>query len=290
MIQHPLHPGGKPRRHPPRGAAARGTTPHALVPARRVARTSPASALRATRLVLLAGMVGITNPAPSVTAANDAPPWPRFTDVTATAGIRFRHHLGDLDLSNIVEATGPGGLFFDYNNDGFQDIYFVNGRWHPDISDNRGRTFKGKLRNALYRNNGDGTFTDVTAQAGVGGYEDSYGMAASAADRPRRVTSTSTSYRCGRGIHQHRNNGDASPTSPTRLAWPAPAGPSRRPGSTTTATAGSMSSSSTTSNMTRAPFNAPAPTTRPTTSPAPFPTPASPTASTGTTATAPSPT
>jgi len=109
-------------------------------------------------------------------------PLPKFTDVTEAAGIKFKHGLGDFELDNIVEATGPGGCFFDYDNDGFMDIYFVSGRWHPDISDNRGRTLKGKLRNALYHNNGDGTFTDVTEKAGVGGYEDSYGMAASAAD------------------------------------------------------------------------------------------------------------
>ena len=43
----------------------------------------------------------------------------------------------------------------------------VNGRWHPDVSDNRGRHLRGKLCNALYRNNHDGTFTDVTEKAGV---------------------------------------------------------------------------------------------------------------------------
>jgi len=95
------------------------------------------------------------------------PPWPTFTDVTESAGLRFKHSLGDLDMSNIAEATGPGGTLFDYDNDGFIDIYFVNGRWHPDISDNRGRSLKGKLWNALYRNNGDGTFADVTEKAGV---------------------------------------------------------------------------------------------------------------------------
>jgi len=111
-----------------------------------------------------------------------APAWPTFTDVTAAAGITFKHNLGDSDLSNIAEATGPGSTVFDFDNDGWMDVYLVNGCWHPDISDNRGRALKGKLRNALYRNNGDGTFTDVTAKAGVAGSDDSYGMAASAAD------------------------------------------------------------------------------------------------------------
>ena len=119
--------------------------------------------------------------APSILAA-DAPPWPKFTDITQSSGIKFKHSIGDFEMSNIVEATGPGCCIFDYDNDGYMDIYFVNGRWHPDISDNRGRTLKGSLKNALYHNNGDGTFTDVTDKAGGGGNEDSYGMAASCAD------------------------------------------------------------------------------------------------------------
>jgi enediyne biosynthesis protein E4 len=93
---------------------------------------------------------------------------PKFTDVTEKAGIKFKHSLGDSELSNIVEGTGPGGMFFDYDNDGWLDIFFVNGCWHPDISDNQGRVLKDKLACAFYHNNGDGTFTDVTAKAGMG--------------------------------------------------------------------------------------------------------------------------
>ncbi len=106
---------------------------------------------------------------------------PVFTDVTDQAGIHFKQSYGDFELSNIVEGTGSGAMFFDYNGDGWLDIYFPNGRWHKDVSDNRGRQLKGKLRNYLYRNNGDGTFTDVTEEAGVGGGE-SYGVGCSSAD------------------------------------------------------------------------------------------------------------
>ncbi len=112
-------------------------------------------------------------------------------------------------MSNIVEATGPGGAVFDYDNDGLMDIYCVNGRWHPDISDNRGRSLKGKLRNALYRNNGDGTFTDVTEKAGVAGYEESYGMAASAADYDRDGDLDLYVCNYGRSI-LYRNLGDGT--------------------------------------------------------------------------------
>ena len=105
---------------------------------------------------------------------------PVFTDVTEQAGINFKHSYGDFDLSNIVEGTGAGAMFFDYNGDGWLDIYFVNGSWLKTVNDNRGRSLRGKLTNLLYRNNKDGTFSDVTKKAGVG--DKSFGFGCSAAD------------------------------------------------------------------------------------------------------------
>ncbi len=128
---------------------------------------------RVTILLVVGATVRLVAAAP--------PTLPTFEDVTEQAGIHFKHSFGDHALNNIVEATGPGCAFFDYNNDGHLDIYFVNGRWRQEVSDNLGRDLRGKLHNALYRNNGDGTFTDVTEQAGVAGGE-GYGMGVSAAD------------------------------------------------------------------------------------------------------------
>ena len=108
------------------------------------------------------------------------PALPTFTDVTTAAGISFQHGFGDHELSNIVEGTGPGCAFLDYDGDGLLDIYLLNGCWMRSVSDNQGRDLRGKLANALYRNRGDGTFEDVTAKAGVG--DQGYGMGASAAD------------------------------------------------------------------------------------------------------------
>ena len=108
------------------------------------------------------------------------PALPTFEDVTEQAGIRFKHSYGDHHLSNIVEGTGPGGAFFDYDGDGHLDIYLLNGCWLREVNDNLGRDLRGKLANALYHNNGDGTFTDVTDEAGVG--DRGYGVGASAAD------------------------------------------------------------------------------------------------------------
>ncbi|MEW6073727.1 MAG: CRTAC1 family protein [Planctomycetota bacterium] len=113
-------------------------------------------------------------------AQADAVPLPAFTDATAEAGLAFVHSFGDRELSNIVEGTGPGCAFFDYDGDGRLDIYLLNGCWMPEVSDNKARDLRGKLANALYRNEGNGRFADVTAAAGVG--DRGFGMGASTAD------------------------------------------------------------------------------------------------------------
>ena len=106
---------------------------------------------------------------------------PVFEDVTEQAGLTARHSFGDFELSNIVEGTGAGAIFFDYDGDGLMDIYLPNGSWTRDVNDARGRSLRGQLRNHLYRNNGDGTFTDVTLQAGVAD-PDHFAFGVSAAD------------------------------------------------------------------------------------------------------------
>jgi hypothetical protein len=85
----------------------------------------------------------------------------QFSNVTQSAGIRFEHFLGNRGTPTILEEAGPGVCVADYDADGHQDIYFVNGR----------DTYKRGIsaRNALYRNNGDGTFADVTEKGGVPG-------------------------------------------------------------------------------------------------------------------------
>lgn len=103
-----------------------------------------------------------------------------LSDVTQKAGINFVHNMGDDEMSNLVESNAAGCSFFDYDGDGDLDIYFVNGAYNETISHVRGRKNKGKLTNALYRNNGDQTFTDVTIQSGVG--HEGLGMAVVTAD------------------------------------------------------------------------------------------------------------
>jgi hypothetical protein len=97
-----------------------------------------------------------------------------FTPVTEEAGLSFVHHNGRSGRRLFVEPLGAGVGVLDYDRDGFQDLYFVNGADLP------GATSTTAARNALYRNNGDGTFTDVTAAAGVG--NTGYGMGCAIGD------------------------------------------------------------------------------------------------------------
>jgi hypothetical protein len=83
----------------------------------------------------------------------------QFSDVTAAAGIKFRHNAGKTGKKYLPETLGSGCAFFDFNNDNWPDIFLVNGRnWAPGPR---------KSYPALYRNNKNGTFTDVTAEAGL---------------------------------------------------------------------------------------------------------------------------
>jgi hypothetical protein len=98
---------------------------------------------------------------------------PTFEDVTAAAGIRFRHTSGATGKKYLPETMGSGCAFLDYDNDGRQDILLVNSMdWTP------GRTAHSYP--ALYHNNGNGTFTDVTKEAGLA--VEMYGMGVAAAD------------------------------------------------------------------------------------------------------------
>jgi len=105
-----------------------------------------------------------------------------FEDATAASGIQFTHSFGAEKLGSLLESTGGGCVWFDYNNDGLPDLYVVSGKplengVHPYPLK---QTPAIPPHNHLYRNNGNGTFTDVTEQAGVAA--NIYGMAAIAAD------------------------------------------------------------------------------------------------------------
>jgi len=85
----------------------------------------------------------------------------QFRDVTGAAGIRFRHERAASEQKLYTETMGAGVAWMDYNQDGWLDAFFVNSGFTPFFHPER------PPQPALYRNNGDGTFTDVTEQAGI---------------------------------------------------------------------------------------------------------------------------
>jgi hypothetical protein len=111
----------------------------------------------------------------ALTAQTSAPTSPgfRFTDVTSQAGIHFQHNSGAIGGKLLPETLGSGCAFLDYDRDGWQDILLINGADWPGHKKNHST-----LR--LYRNNGNGTFTDVTVRAGLD--IEMYGMGVAVGD------------------------------------------------------------------------------------------------------------
>ncbi len=143
-------------------------------------------------------------------AAALAPPRYPFAEVSPTvSSITWKHTAGHSPQKYLPETTGAGCAFLDYDNDGWMDIYLVNSG-KCDFYDP-----SPPLRNALYRNNRDGTFTDVTEKAGVaaGGY--GQGVAVGDYDSDGFPDIYVTQY--GRSILYH-NNGDGTFTDVTQKA------------------------------------------------------------------------
>lgn len=95
-----------------------------------------------------------------------------FENIAASAGVGFVLHNSATPFKYQIEPMVVGVAIFDYNNDGYEDIYFVNGARIPELMKTGPEYY-----NRLYQNNGNGTFTDVTARAGVKGEGYSMGVA-----------------------------------------------------------------------------------------------------------------
>ncbi|HEV7747818.1 MAG TPA: CRTAC1 family protein [Pyrinomonadaceae bacterium] len=138
------------------------------------------------------------------TPANDL----RFTEISQQAGIKFKHVFSP-EKKYIAESMGGGVALFDYDNDGYLDIYFVN-----SLTVDLAKTHQ-KTVSALYHNNGNNTFTDVTGTAGVG--DVGFGMGVAAGDYNNDgfadlyVTSLGPN-------HLFRNNGNGTFTDVTAKA------------------------------------------------------------------------
>jgi hypothetical protein len=125
--------------------------------------------------VVLAAAFVILPVSSALVAKSPGAPVPaiHFDDITRTAGIHFVHNNGAFGQKWLPETMGPGVAFIDYDNDGWQDILLVNGTDFPGHG-NRHTTL------ALYHNNHDGTFTDVTRKAGLD--VEMYGMGVAIGD------------------------------------------------------------------------------------------------------------
>ncbi len=108
------------------------------------------------------------------TSTSSSPPLGfRFVDVTSQAGIQFQHNTGAFGGKFLPETLGSGSAFLDYDRDGWQDILLINGADWPGHK-------KRRITVRLYRNNRNGTFTDVTARAGLD--VELYGMGVAVGD------------------------------------------------------------------------------------------------------------
>ena len=133
----------------------------------------------------------------------------QLTPVTTSAGIQFQHTNGATGRKYLVETMGVGAAFFDFDNDGHLDLYLVNGAYLPASDEDNSPTDR------LYRNNGDGTFADVTYQAGI--TETRYGMGCCVGDYDNDGNQDIYITNFGMNL-LYRNNGDGTFTDVTERA------------------------------------------------------------------------
>ena len=142
-----------------------------------------------------------------------------FEDVTSKAGINFVNQYCDSRIANILESNGAGGVWLDYDGDGWMDLYLVNSGPLEGVTHQPAGTVR--QPNRLYRNRHDGTFEDVTSKAGVEGA--GYGTAAIAADYDNDGHTDLYVIGVGRCILYH-NRGDGTFEDVTDKAGVANAG------------------------------------------------------------------
>src|SRR5271165_5594238 len=125
-----------------------------------------------------------------------------FENIIRPSGISFVQDNSTQSQKYQPETMAGGVALFDYNNDGLLDLYFTNGAHLPDMNKSDPRFY-----NRLYRNNGDGTFTDVTDQAGVAGSHYAIGVAVADYDNDGYQDMLITG---ANGYQLFHNNGDGT--------------------------------------------------------------------------------
>ena len=159
---------------------------------------------------LLAALAACASPPPAAQRPPDPGTRIRFTDVTEASGIRFLHRHGGTGLKYLIETMGAGVCVLDYDGDSYPDLYEVQSAPLP------GAPADPLLYAALYRNNRDGTFTDVTEEAGAGN-AGRYGQGCAVGDVDN--DGDSDLYVTNFGPNSlYRNNGDGTFTEVGRKA------------------------------------------------------------------------
>ncbi|MHC4526627.1 MAG: CRTAC1 family protein [Planctomycetota bacterium] len=171
-------------------------------------KTRPPTAKRCTRGILcrlcaLASFLVVCGLAAAVESSI------QLTDITTQTGISFIHRDGSCGDYNILETVTAGLALFDYDNDGDDDIYFVNG------GTLKGTAYPSPPTNMLYRNDGNWKFTDVTAQSDAG--DTSHGLAVAAADYDNDGDLDLYVSNYGPNV-LYRNNGNGTFTDVTQQA------------------------------------------------------------------------
>jgi hypothetical protein len=165
------------------------------------------SVLSAPRAEITAGKIESLSTDNTAASFSDStqPGEVQFTDITKQAGIKFTHVFSP-DKKYIAESMSGGVALFDYDNDGYLDIYFVN-----SLTVDLARTHR-KTTSALYHNNGNNSFTDITGKSGLGDIGFGMGVAAGDYNNDGLVDLYVT---CLGPNHLFKNNGNATFTDVT---------------------------------------------------------------------------
>jgi hypothetical protein len=172
--------------------------------------TKTFSRMKFTLLFFFALVVGSASRSTHVAAGGQKPSTPiQFVDVTAAAGIKWNLKVLAPGAKYLIETMGGGGGFIDYNGDGLLDIYLVCYSQTPQPDG------ASKLKDVLYRNNGDGTFTDVTDSAGIANSMQGMGLAVGDYNNDGWPDIYITGYGASK---LYRNNGNGTFTDVTERA------------------------------------------------------------------------